>query len=210
MATAIGAYAALAAVKTRMKRTDTADDTFITTLCNQINGWIESPQGAGRPIAPYTATYTYDASSWRFGGRVLVIPRGIRTVTTLKLNTATGESYTTIASTDYYLRPLEQDRTNGWPATRLHISDLPAGGFTEAASTGFAIAEIAGDYGWAVIPDELKDVAETAVVRAFSARAGGQSDLIGNDETGQPLVSRFLSGDHRRLVESYRWYDGVW
>lgn len=210
MATAIGAYATSAAVKTRMKRTDTADDTFIQTLCDQINGWIESPQGAGRPIAPYTATYLFDATSWRFGGKVLVIPRGIRSVTTLKLSDGTGESYTTIADTDYYLRPLVQDRSNGWPATRIHISDVPAGAFTEAASEGFGIAEVNGAFGWEAIPDELKDVAETAVVRAFSARAGGQSDLIGNDETGQPLVSRFLSGDHRRLVESYRWYDGVW
>lgn len=209
MATAIGAYATLAAVKTRMKRTDTADDTFIQTLCDQINGWVESPQGAGRPIAPYTATYTFDGSDWRFNGTVLVIPRGIRAVTTLKLASATGESYTTIASTDYYLRPATQDRSNGWPATRLHISDAPAGAFTNA-EPGFGTTELTGDYGWAAIPDELKDVAETAVVRAFSARAGGQSDLIGNDETGQPLVSRFLSGDHRRLVESYRWYDGVW
>ena len=209
MATAIGAYATSAAVKTRMKRTDTADDTFIQTLCDQINGWIESPFGAGRPIAPYTATYTFDGSDWRFGGTVLVVKRGIRTVTTLKLASATGESYTTIASTDFYLRPPTQDRTNGAPATRIHISDVPAGGFTNA-ELGFDTAEVAGDYGWDAIPDELKDVAETAVVRAFSARAGGQSDLIGNDETGQPLVSRFLSGDHRRTIESYRWYDGVW
>lgn len=210
MATAIGAYAALAAVKTRMKRTDTADDSFITTLCDQINGWVESPQGAGRPIAPYTGTFLFDGSSWRFDGRVLVVPRGVRSVTTLKLADATGETLTLIASTDYYLRPVEQDRSPGWPATRIHISDLPAGAFTEADTSGFATTEVVGDFGWAAIPDEIKDLAETAVVRAFSARAGGQSDLIGNDETGQPLVSRFLSGDHRRLIESYRWYDGVW
>lgn len=210
MATAIGAYATLAAVKTRMKRTDTADDTFLQTVCDQINGWIESPQGAGRPIAPYTATYVYDASSWRNYGTVLVIPRGIRTVTTLNMNVGTGGAYTPITSPDFYLRPLEQDRSNGWPATRVVLSDYPVGAFAYAAPYGYAVTEVSGNYGWAAIPDELKDLAETAVVRAFSARAGGQSDLIGNDETGQPLVSRFLSGDHRRLVESYRWYDGVW
>ena len=53
MATAIGTYATTALVKARLSGTfDSADDALIATLCDQVNQYIESPQGTGRVVAP--------------------------------------------------------------------------------------------------------------------------------------------------------------
>jgi len=53
MTTAIGSYATLAAVKSRLSGTfDSTDDTLLGTLCDQVNAFIESPAGTGRVLAP--------------------------------------------------------------------------------------------------------------------------------------------------------------
>lgn len=208
MPTAIGSYATTAAVKTRLGETGSTNDTLIGTLCDQINGWIESE--TGRPIAPYTATYTFDYSSWSHDGKTLVIPRGIRSVTTFTLAAQTGGSQSTIDSADYFLLPREQDRAPGWPATRLVMSDYVTNSVYDAASEGYGIAVINGSWGWAAVPDELKAVAETAVVRAWHARQAGQQDIVGTDETGQPIVSRYVAPRDRDTIDKYVWKPGVW
>lgn len=58
MATAIGAYATLAAVKALLGVTDTNSDALLQSLCDRANAWIESPAGTGRIIAPITLTNT--------------------------------------------------------------------------------------------------------------------------------------------------------
>lgn len=206
MATAIGTYAALAAVKARLGKTDTTDDTLLTSLCDQVNAWIESY--TGRPITPHTATYTFDGP-WTREGRTLVVPRGIRSITTLKVASGTGATLTTINSTDYFLLPREQDRAPGWPATRVQFSDVTTSAYTDVPF-GYAVAEINGAWGWAVEPDEVVAVAETAVVRAWHARQAGQQDIIGTDETGAPIVSRYVAPRDRDTLDVYRWKPGVW
>ncbi|MCA1788441.1 MAG: phage head-tail connector protein [Thioalkalivibrio sp.] len=206
MATAIGTYAALAAVKTRLGKTDSTDDTLLTSLCDQVNAWIESY--TGRPITPYTATYTFDGP-WSRAGKTIIVPRGIRTITTLKIAGGTGQTLETITAGEYYLLPREQDRAPGWPATRVVLSDVMTSAYSDVAY-GYAVAEIAGDYGWAAEPDEVIAVAETAVVRAWHARQAGQQDIIGTDETGAPIVSRYVAPRDRDTLDVYRWKPGVW
>ncbi len=206
MATAIGTYAALPAVKTRLGKTDLTGDTLLASLCDQINGWIESV--AQRPLAPYTATYTFDGP-WSRNGTSLVIPRGIRSITTLKIADITGGTLTTINVADYFLLPREQDRAPGWPASRLVLSDVSTSVYTEVA-TGYGVAEIAGDYGWEEQPDEVVGIAETAVVRAWHARQAGQQDIVGTDESGAPIVSRYVAPRDRDTLDLYRWKPGIW
>ena len=52
---AVGTYASLAGVKSRMGITDTTDDAVLTTLCAQVNDFVETY--CQRPIAP-VPTYT--------------------------------------------------------------------------------------------------------------------------------------------------------
>ena len=57
MTTAIGSYATLAAVKSRLVSDSTVtfsagDDILLGTLCDQANAFIKSAAGTGRVIAP--------------------------------------------------------------------------------------------------------------------------------------------------------------
>jgi hypothetical protein len=203
MATATGTYATAALVKARLFAagvTDTADDTLIGTICDQVNQFIESPQGCGRVLAPVTtATYLVDGN----GLRRLFFPRGLRAVTALAIGDYTGDTRDTLAVTDYWLRPSATDRKPGWPAEWIEISDRPAGTHS-VFHVGYETVSITGTIGWNAIPDDIIDVALTTAVRAWHARQSGQADVIGNDETGAPLVSRYVSGYHWSTIRAYR------
>ena len=200
MATATGAYATAALVKARLGITDATDDTLLGTICDQVNQFIESPQGCGRILAPVTsATYLADGD----GSTRLYFPRGLRAVTELAIGDYTGDTRDVIASTDYFLRPLAHDRAPGWPALWLVMSDRPAGEYRVFAE-GLETVSITATTGWNAIPDDITDVAITTAVRAWHARQSGQADIVGNDETGAPLVSRYVAPYHWGAIKAYR------
>jgi hypothetical protein len=160
--TATGAYATAALVKARLFAagvTDTADDTLIGTICDQVNQFIESPQGTGRKVSAGTS------------------------------------------GADYFLRPSDQDRAPGWPAMWVYLSDKhPRRYFAFGRDT----ISMTATCGWTAIPDDIIDVAVTTAVRAWHARQSGQADIVGNDENGSPLVSRYVSGYHWATLKAYR------
>ena len=308
MTTAIGSYATLAAVKARLSGTfDSADDTLIGTLCDQVNGYIESSAGCGRVLAPrpvgsgvasanevqsvtlagaglaggtWTLTFngsTTTALAWNISGanlqvalRALPTINGanvtvtgdgpyavefmgafaglaqtlmtasataltvqpctvtvalvstpqtalyyldgdgsrvlwvdVRAVSELAVASQTGGDYTVLAAADYFLRPQPLDREPGWPATRIELSDQPTGGYWYFP-VGYNTVRLKAVLGWPAIPDEITDVALTTAVRAWHARQSGQTDIVGNDETGAPIVSRYLSPRDRETLKRYR------
>lgn len=203
MTSAIGAYATTAGLKARLLAagvTDTADDTLMGTICDQVNGFIESAAGCGRVIAPITsATYLLDGNgtSW------LYFPKGIRAITALSIGDYTGDTLDVLATTDYLLRPLTQDRAPGWPAFYVRISDK-AVGLHKVFHEGFETVSLTCTAGWAAIPDEITDVALTTATRAWHSRQSGQADLVGTDDTGAPIVSRFVAPFHWGVIKAYR------
>lgn len=200
MATATGTYATAALVKARLGITDTTDDTLLGSIVDQVNQFIESPHGTGRIVAPVnSATYLVDGN----GLRRLSFPRGLRAVTELAIGDYTGDTRDVIASTDYFLRPLAQDRAPGWPALWLELSNLPAGAHSVFAA-GYETVSITATTGWSAIPDDLADVAITTAVRAWAARQTGQADIVGSDDTGAPLVSRYVAPYHWAAIKAYR------
>jgi len=310
MTTSIGSYATLAGVKARLSGTfDSTDDALISSLCDQVNQFIESPQGCGRIIAPrpvgggvasaneiqtvtlaksvgnvtgghwtltfngstttdlawnidgatlqlalralatinganvtvtgdgpyavefigvfaglsqalmtadathltvapctatvvltstpQTVTYYFDGN----GGRTIYIDH--RGITELAVTQQTGGSYTVLAATDYFSRPQPQERAPGWPATRIELSDFPSGGWWYFPP-GFSTVRAKLVLGWPAIPDDLIGVALTAVVRSWQARQSGQTDIVGTDETGAPVVSRYIAAADWATLKAYR------
>lgn len=107
-----------------------------------------------------------DGSSWvSRDGKCLHIPKGIRSITTLKVASATGATLTAV--TDFYLRPLPQDREYGWPATALYFSDVGGSYFYP----GFGTVELTGQMGWAAPPPDVVDVALQLVAQKHQSRA---------------------------------------
>lgn len=209
MATATGAYATTALVKARLFAagvTDTADDTLIGTIVDQVNGWIESPPGhkglggTGRVIAPISsATYLLDGD----GSTWLHFPKGIRAITALSVGDYSGDTLDLLAATDYYLRPLAYERAPGWPAMWVALSDRAAG-LHHSFHAGRENISMTCTAGWAAIPDEITDVAVTTAVRAWHARQNGQADIVGSTDTGEPLVSRYVAPFHWGVISAYR------
>lgn len=199
MATATGSYATTTALKSRLGITDATDDTLLGTICDQVNAYIEGPEGAGRIIAPIsgTPTYLYDVDEV---ADTLEVPEGVRTVTLLEIAAYTDAAYETIAAADYFLRPIRP--YSGWPYTKLRLSDRPTGSYS-VFPKGFEVVRLTGTFGFAAIPDDVTDVALTAATRAWHSRKAGQTDIIGTDEMGRPLVSRFFSQRDRETIRAY-------
>lgn len=194
MATAVGIYAGLANVKARLDITDAADDVDLQRFCDWVNAWVENK--TGRILAPIVSggPFLFDGRDALEGGRLLVIPQGIRAINTLEVATTTGGSFSTVPATDYFLRPTAQERDPGWPATELWMTDIPsAGNATPYFPPGFANIRITGPangtLGWPAQPDEVVAIAEKIVVLGWQAKASGSAD-----ETG--------SGDYASIVRS--------
>jgi hypothetical protein len=201
VATAIGTYATTALVALRLGITASAPEAVeIGKLCDSVNQYIEGPEGAGRVLAPISsATYLFDGD----GTNVLRHPPGIRAVSLLEVAPSTGAAFTTLVAGDYFLRPLSQNREPGWPAFKIVLSDVPAGGY-RTFPRGMANIRPTMTGGWAAMPDDVIELAVTTVVRAWHARMAGQADIIGTDEYGNPIVSKYISKKDQGTLYGYR------
>lgn len=203
MATAVGTYATAATVKARLFAagvTDTADDTLLGVICDQVNQFIEGPYGCRRVVAPISsATYVLDGD----GSTTLYFPKGIRAITALSVGDYSGDTLDLLDASDYVLRPLEHDRLPGWPAFYVRLSDRRVG-IHSTFHAGFGTVSMTCTAGWAAIPDDLSMVAQVTAVRAWHARQSGQADVVGTDDTGAPLVSQFVAREHWGIIRGYR------
>lgn len=195
-------YATLANVKTRLKITDDTDNTVLTTIVGQVNGWLEGEIRC--PVGPSSAlTLTLDGSAAIEGGRMLFVRQGIRTLTQLEIAPYTSATFEVVPIGDALVRPLEHDRKPDWPAQQLWLADVRTGNYgTFPRGTGNV--RLTGTFGFAAIPVDLVEIAEVICVRAFRARTSGQRDMAGNDEQGQPMVSRYVAWRDEKTIRRYR------
>ncbi len=210
--TALVAYAVPGSVKRRMSSSDSYsadDEAVLETLCKGINGWIELI--VGRALGPIaSATYTFDRSNWSQSGSVLWLRNGVRSITSLKVSGGTGQTLQTVPASEYVILPRSQDRSPGWPGTRIYLHNGGGTNPFSEVSAGLGTSEIVMAMGFPAIPDEITELAETAVVRAWHGRQAGQADIIGSDEDGAPIVSRYVSSRDRETLNHYRWRRGVY
>lgn len=160
------------------------------------------------PQAAVVSAYSTGATAQRCyvfdgdGSRVIRHRDGIRGVTFLEAASYTGGAYTTIPARDYFLRPSPSVRPPGWPALRIELSDVPTGSVSTFGE-GYETARGLLSPGFAAIPDDVTDVALTAALRAWHAVESGQADIVGTDDMGRPLVSRFFSSRDYATLRAY-------
>lgn len=202
MATAIGSYVTSTILKTRAGITDSTDDTLLGVICDQVNMFVE--RTTSRVLAPITsATYYYDGD----GSRRLYLPitadgthiGGLRAITALQMASYTSADYEDVATSQVFLREAPVPAA---PFDVLMFTDYPTGSFT-CFPRGFKTVKITATAGWAAIPDDIAEVAVTIAIRAWEARRAGQSDIVGTDEFGRPIVSRYVSGRDRDTLRAY-------
>lgn len=198
-------YATTAAVKARLGITNTTHDSLLSGMCEAVNALVESI--AQRALGSSTVTAEkLDGWDTLEGGRVIVYPRGVRSISSLEVAAYTGSTYVTVPSTDYFLRPTANLRTPGWPAFEIWMTDIPAAANSlPTFEGGFDTIRMTADIGWAQMPVDVREVAEVTVVRAWQARQAGQTDEAGTDENGTVTVSRHLSARDMQTLMRYRW-----
>lgn len=200
------AYAGTAAVVARLADSgfspSASELSLLSDLCDQANDYIE--QYAWRPLGPTTGgTATFDAAEDVDWDGVLRVRQGIRSVTSATVAPSTGATAVSVTVGDLVILPRTQNRKPGWPGTELRFIDSVSGAVSSFGS-GYGNIVIVGDFGWESIPASVIEVAETTVVRAWHARQSGQTDIVGSDANGEPIVSRYLSGRDKALLRSFR------
>lgn len=181
----------------------TDDDSLLAQYVTSTNEWIEHE--TWRPIGPTaggTATFdgAYDTSD---DGRSLYVIQGVYSITSLTVAPSTGASPVSATVADLVLLPRPQNRRPGFPATEIRFKDVVAGPVGEFG-TGYADIVLIGGLGFEAIPSPLSEMGYRVAARAWHARNAGQVDIIGSDETGAPIVSRFASAMDWKLLKSFR------
>ncbi len=181
---------------------DTADDELLLEIIGQVTSEIQNYTARRfvRSPASGTSTFYFDVA---FTGKTLRVPQGIASATTLEVATQTqpetAGTFSTVTSTDWFLRPVTAERDFGWPATSIVISDLSGSWFY----AGYNTVRLTGAIGWNTVPADVSAIAQKAVVRNFQARQSGQADLIGSSEFGSRLL-RMLAPEERDQLTAYR------
>jgi len=157
---------------------DTTDDTLLGGYVNATNEWIE--QYCGRQVGPVTA-----GTATKFGLALDEIPAFARDAA------ARGA------------RVVGLHAHPDWPGFELEFIDAPTGAVA-TFGTGYGNITVVGAFGWAAIPYKVAEIAEAIVVRIWHARMSGQTDIVGSDETGAPIVTRFVSPEDRNILRDYR------
>jgi hypothetical protein len=125
----------------------------------------------------------------------------VRSLSLVETAPTTGAAFTTVAATDYFMRPTTQERSPGWPATELWMSDVSAAYFPP----GYDNVRLTGTFGFAMVPPRIESVARRLVVRTYASRQAGQGDLLGaGGDSGAPMVSSFLSKRDRETLDLFR------
>jgi hypothetical protein len=182
-------YASVDAVKARanfLPGASQADIDLLTKIVGQVNDYIEFFIGC--PVGPSTeTTFTLDGRDAKAGGKMLRIPAGIRSLTTLTVDTS--------PVTPFYLRP--KFPLSGWPYQEIWLDEGRfTDGFDNVAGSGAVL-------GFAAIPANLSEIAEVTSVRAWFNKTAGQKDQTGSDANGNPMVSRYISARDRETLNEY-------
>jgi len=196
-ASSVGRYVTVADLKLRLGRPGTTDDALLDQICDETNQWIESY--TGRVLAPVaSAVYLFDGYALE-SPYVLPLGRlGAREVTLLETG-SDGVTFSTVTATSYALRPLAQDRAlAGEPARYIWMIDRTA------LPRGYANIRVTMTAGFEAVPADVRSVAIAIATRAWHGRQSGQADVIGNDTTGAPLVSKIVAPELKATLDRYR------
>ena len=203
-------------VKLRLKidDTDTTDDAILDTFIVQASEFVDNQTGRQfyrNPNDGTNGTFLFDGWDIRDGGpvaengRCLLVPRGIVSMTQLRVATFTGAALTVMPSTDWFLRSTAQETETGWPFTELWITNIPSStNTTPAFFPGFATTEITGILGWPAVPTTIADIVANLVVTKFRKRAAGGPETFSVGADGQRTVAWSLNDTDWRSLKHFR------
>lgn len=171
----------------------TTHDDLLTDLIDQVNSYLIGR--IGMFLGPTTlTTIDIDGNRAYRNATRLYVPFGIQSLSTLQVRPQTGGSLVSMPTTDVVAGPRawEPRVDPDQPYTWLEVKDVTTGSYPYFPS-GYENVRITGTLGWLNPPSAIGEVGDTLVVKMFQARQSGQRDMVGSDEFGGALVSRFVS-----------------
>ncbi len=177
---AIGdSYITLAELRAHLRVSDSDDDQVLQRVARSVSRGIEryTRRQFNKGAAPTARTYRPESSR-------LVRVDDFHTSTGLVVTIDEDENgtyETTIAAADYTLEPLGGivDGRSGFPFERIRLNDAAATLYPSHHSPGSV--RVTADWGWASVPDEVKDAALILAARLFGRRQAPHG-LIGQGE----------------------------
>lgn len=182
--------------------TDSSQDESIAQKIGEVSAAIMGYTGRrfARTPASGTTTYLFDIARH---GRILRVPQGIAEMTTLEVAVSsqpeTGGTYTTVPTTDWFLRPVVAERDFGWPATSVEISDLSSNRFY----AGYNVARLTMALGFTAVPLDIRGMAIRASVSNVLAKGSGRTGEAFIGPNGAMMVLRDLSPTDMRRLDWY-------
>lgn len=201
-------YADLSRIKRRLRGAadaeSTTDDDVLSDFIDIAQSYLVSQMGMF--LGPTAETVILLDGRDAIADRTkLYVPFGIQSLTSVEVQASTGASWETVTAADLVSLPrAHEPRVDpNQPTTMLMFKDVVSGSYSQFPS-GVSNVRVTGTLGWAAPPQKLGEIADTIVIRMFQARMTGQRDYVGNDEEGNPIISRFLSGDDYRYLRTLR------
>lgn len=189
-------------VKQDLGETGTTNDELILEKIRQVGSEIMSKTGRlfTRTPASGTTTYLFDVECT---GTVLSVPKGIASATALAVASSTqpetAGTYTTVPTTEWWLRPTYPNRTYGWPATSIVISDLSGYRFYK----GYNTVQVTMALGFDAVPYDVQGIAQRAVIASYLSKGSGVSGVATVGPSGSMSVLRFLSPADSETLMAY-------
>lgn len=174
-------------------------------------------------VSAYAASATvvecfiYDGFDALESGKMLPLPLGLSSITSLEVSsfsagqggaTTNNTIWFTEPGTDYFFRPGPQDRTPGWPATELWITNVPVPSNTYPSFfPGYNNVRIVGTPGWAAIPDDIVECADNIAIALYRSRGTSGGDVLHVGSDGSQIINRALSYENKLAIQRYSRHD---
>jgi len=190
----VNGYATLSELKSYVSIGDTDDDTELEAAIESASRSIDAYCGRFF-YSSVAATYTYTAGST---GKLHV--DDVRTITTLKTDTAGDGTYSTSwAGTDFLLEPANAVN-DGRPYTSITVRPTGANRFTSVLNG----VQVVGDFGWATVPKPVHQACIRLANLFFKVAKEGAAPIITMDGSTIGMSSRYMDGHVQVLLNPYR------
>ena len=191
----MGSYVALSELKTALGISGSTEDDFLNLAIDSSEQSVDNLCGRYFTQDGSTSARTYRAQPY------YAVTADISTATGLVVKTDTsadGTFDTTWASTDYQLEPLN-NLAQSLPARYLRA----VGSYTfPVYGAGLVSVEVTARWGWAAVPDPVKQATLMLASRMFGRKASPMG-VIGVGDFGPVRISR-SDPDVAALLEEYR------
>ncbi len=193
--------------------TGTHESALVTAISSNTISLATPLQSGYASGVTAKRVYIYDGFNALESDKMFPLPLGVVSVTSLEVCTfSAGQGGSTGANViwyqipgfDFNLRPQLQQRTPGWPATELWITNVPQpSDLTPSYYPGLNNIRLDAQLGWPAMPDDIVDVALNIAVAIYRARSSTGGEVLHTGTDGASVINRALTYENKLTIAAY-------